>query len=163
MDNNILFGLLGVALLLGGLFIGAAFFSTQTEVDVPGETVQVPVQDNLDRIAELEAELEEEVEVLVEDTTLEDALDVFMLAVEEEEDEAGNDIELLECGGDDYDFDEISVSKVYNDWSVSYDGDETEVDFEVKLKYKETDERSCRDTFDVTVLYEDDEDTIVRV
>ena len=146
-----------IAALVVGLFGGAALFSTTetkietkevikevlVEVEVPGETIEV------------------EVEVPREDFTLDTALEEFLSAVEDEEDEAGNELELLECDGDDFDFDEISVSRVYDEWSVSYDDDETTVDFEVKLKYKEDDERSCRERFEVNVHYEDGEDTEV--
>lgn len=140
-----------VALLVGG-GLGSTLFSSTTVLEVPviiTETVEV--------------EKVVEVEVPVEDNTLQDAVDEFMEAVKNEEDDAGNDLKLLRCSGDNYDFDEISVSKIYDEWSVTYDDDKTTVDFEIKLKYKETDERSCRNTFDVTVMYEDDEDTEVKV
>lgn len=153
MENNQLYVLSVILFLIGGL-IGAAFFSGTTEVEVPGETVTV--------YETVEVEVSGET-VEVERDYRQEALSEFLLAAEDEEDEAGNDVEVLECSGDNYDFDEVSVSKVYDSWTLEYsDEDEYTVDFEVKLKYKESDERSCRDTYDVTVTYEEGEDTEVE-
>ncbi len=112
-------------------------------------------------------------EVVCEETTVVDvgavvdksirdaALSEFLMAVDDEEDEAGEDVKILACGSTEFDFDEISVSKVFDEWSVVFDDEETTVDFKVRMKYKETDEKSCRQTFEVRVHYEDDEDTKV--
>ena len=149
--------LLVIAGLILGLFGGAIFFPTTeivdkevikevlVEVEVPGETIEV------------------EVEVPGEDFTLDTAIEEFMSAVEDEEDEAGLSVDALSCGKTEYDFDEISVSRVYDKWSVEYDEEDTTVEFDVKLKYKEDDEKSCRLRYDVTVEYEEDEDTRVTV
>ena len=145
-----------VGLILGGLIGAVAFPTTETvdrevikevlvEVEVPGETIEV------------------EVEVPGEDFTLDSALEEFLSAVEDEEDEAGHTVDALSCGETEYDFDEISVSRVYDKWSVEYDEEDTTVDFEVKLKYKEDDEKSCRLRYDVSVHYEEDEDTEVTI
>ena len=159
MDWNQFWAVGLIALILG--LIGGAFLFGGTEIvfvdrDVPGETIYEEV--------EVEVEVEVPGETIYEDRDyLGEALSEFLLAAEDEEDEAGNPVKVLECGEDNFDFDELSVSRVYDDWSISFDddGDERTVEFEVKVKYKEQDERSCRNTFDVEVHWEDDEDTEV--
>ena len=81
-----------------------------------------------------------------------------MTAVDDEEDEAGNSIDVVGS----YDFDEIEVSRVYDDYSVEYNDDRTTVDFSIKLRFDEDGEASEKQTYDVTVIYED-EDTEVEV
>lgn len=83
----------------------------------------------------------------------------FMQAVEDEEDEAGNDIDVLGS----YDFDEIEVSKVYDDYSVKYDDEITTVKFSIKLRFDEDGEASEKETYDVKVIFDEDEDTEVEV
>lgn len=92
------------------------------------------------------------VEVPVPDASLfkDKAVEDFMKYVDDEE--------LYKCDGHEYDYNEISVSKVYNDWTVSFDDEDYTVNFEVKLKYDEDDEESCKKSFDVEAFYEEDED-----
>ena len=82
----------------------------------------------------------------------------FLQAVDDEEDEAGNDVDVL----GNYNFDEIEVIKVYDEYSILYDGDETTVDFKIRLKFDDGDDR-VKEDFEVTVTFEEDEDTIVEV
>jgi len=101
-----------------------------------------------------------EVEVPVEvPSILDSAVATFLEAVEDEEDEAGNDVGVLGS----YDFDEVEVSRVYDEWSVAYDDDKTTVDFSIKLRFDEYGEASEKETYDVTVIYEDGEDTEVVI
>jgi len=83
----------------------------------------------------------------------------FLIAVEDEEDEAGNEVNVLGS----YDFDEIEVSKVYDDYSVEYTKDTVTVEFSIKLRFDEQGEASEKETFDVEVVFEDNEDTEVIV
>lgn len=80
------------------------------------------------------------------------ATDDFMNAYEDED--------SYLCDGREYDFDQISVYKVYKSYSVDYSkSDEYTVNFEVKLKYLDTDvEHKCYNTFNVSVSYNPDED-----
>ncbi len=137
-----------IAVFVIGNFAGANLFPKQVEVikniTIPGETeyvyvnstVEVPAPSQLDRAAV-----------------------TFMKAVENEEDEAGNEIDLLEG----YDSDEVVINKLYDEYNVSYDGDKTIVDFKVRLKYDEKgdSERSEKETYSVRVTYEEDEDSEV--
>ena len=145
MEKNIgsLVLLLGVICLLVGGVIGYAVGDNNV-VEVPGETVVETVVET------------EYVDVPVEDTLLDDSVSLFLEEVEDEDD-------LLECDGEEYDFDEISLSNVDDDYTVTYDGDDVTVNFNVKLKYKESDLRSCRDRYDVEVYYEMNEDPEVSV
>ena len=158
--------LLVIAALLVGVFGGAWGFSdTETVIKEVEVIKEVAVPAVCEEPEALECPDALGLDVEVSDGLLEMALGDFLAAVEDEEDEAGeNDLEwLLTCGdGDEFDFDELSVSRVDDDWSVVYDGDETTVNFEVRMKYKETDERSCRESYKVTVSYEEDEDTEVE-
>ena len=101
-----------------------------------------------------------EVEVPVEvPSILDSAVATFLEAVEDEEDEAGNDVDVLGS----YDFDEVEVSRVYDDYTVSYDDEVTTVDFSIKLRFDEDGEASEKETYDVTVIFEEEDDTIVEV
>lgn len=75
-----------------------------------------------------------------------------------------DDEDLLVCDGEDYDEDEVTVKKIYDEFKVIYlDDDEYKVKGEVKLNFKQEDEKRCRDTVKFTVLYEEDEDPIVEI
>lgn len=127
-----------LSLLVGGL---VGYNMTETEVITKTETVyqDVPV------------EVEVSVNVPFPDASLylDLAVEDFMEHVEDQE--------LFVCGKHEYDYDEISISRVYDEYSVSFDRDDYIVDFSIKLKYDEDGQRSCRQDFDVTVEYLDDE------
>ena len=132
-----------LALLVGGLVgynMAPVKVVTETETEYVTQNVSVPVF--------IEAPI-----------VLDKAVEVFLEAVDDEEDEAGNDINVLGS----YDFDEVEVSKIYDEWSVEYDDDKTTVDFSIKLRFDEDGEASEKETFDVTVYFEKGEDTEVIV
>jgi len=149
-SNAWLATMLIVALLIGGcttyLFFPREVINEvvkEVEVEVPvNVTVEVPVEVQAPSMLDL-------------------AVATFMEAVDEEEDEAGNEIDLQEG----YDFADISVNKISKDYVVSYSKDKVEVEFEIRLKYDEKgdSDRSERETYEVLVTYEDDEDTIVEI
>ncbi len=154
-----LFVVLGVIL---GIFIALAFFPTTVT-----KTIRVPYA--VDKIVKVPYEVEVEVEVPgqctntnieIDELLLDVALKDFMDAIDDEEVANGNP---LECDGDEFDFDEISISDIDDEYSISYDKDEITVTFSTKLKYKESDVRSCRETYDVEVFYEEDEDVEVSL
>jgi len=148
-----------IALLLGGL-AGSMVFSTETEVE---KIVTVKSDCPACEVCEVCPEVEE-TETIVANELLNKAVEDFMEAVDDGEDEADKDLEWVsEVDGHEYDFDEISISKIYDDYSVSYDDDEYAVTFRIKLKYKEEDKDSEKVKYDVTVFYEPDEDTEVEV
>jgi hypothetical protein len=74
-----------------------------------------------------------------------------------------NDEEIFECSGYEYNFNEISISRVYDNWNLALEDDEHTVNFKIKLEYDEDDERSCRELFEVEVYYKEDEDAEVTV
>ena len=74
-----------------------------------------------------------------------------------------DDEDLLTCDGTDYKLSEVSVLKTYADYSVAFDKDEYTVDGKVKLSFKESDEKRCTDTFEFSVLYEEDEEPEVSL
>ena len=153
--DNLVSGLLMAVMLLVGIVGGAALFPTEKEVivEVPGECEVCPE-------CEVCETCEETIVEVPEPSLLDLAVEDFMKAVEDEEDEDGNPVNALM----DYDFDEISISKVYDEYVIEYlDDDEYTVDFEIRLKYKEDGEASEKVTYKVKVHYEEDEDTLVII
>ncbi len=143
MDAKIVIPLFAIFLLIGAV---GGYVANDGETVVQERIVEV------DKIVEVEVPGENvTVEVASAQAYLDTAVNDFLVEIEDED-------ELTECGEYDYDFDEISVSRVYDEWTLSTDGDDYTVDFEVRLKYDEDDERSCKDTYEVSIFYEEDED-----
>ena len=134
-----------ICLLVGGL-VGY----NMAPVKVVTETEYVNQNVSVEKLVEVQAP-----------SQLDLAIAEFLEAVEDEEDEAGSYVDILDDMG--YDFDEVSVRKVYDDYTIDREDDKTTVDFSIRLKFDEDDERSEQETYDVTVIYEDGEDTIVEV
>jgi len=138
---------LTVLALLVGMACGGMYGLSNAETIYLDKEVEVPVEVSVETL----------VEVPVSDVSLylDAAVEDFLSEVDDEE--------LFDCGRHEYDFDEISVSRVYDEYTVSVDDEDVTVDFSVRLKYDEDDERSCRETFDVSVFYEEDEDVEVSI
>ena len=138
--------------LLVGVGLGAvAFPGAETIKEVEKEViVEVPVEVPVETVVEVEIPAVNQLEL---------ATAAFMQAVEEEEDEAGNDVDVL----GNYDFDEVEISKVYSDYNVSYEDDKAIVDFSIKLRFDMEDKKAVKETYDVTVTFEEDEDTEVII
>lgn len=133
--------------LLVGFTLGAVLMGEDT-VTIKENVVEKIINVSVDRIVEVPA-----------DSQLDKAVAEFMKAVEDEKDEAGNAINVVGT----YDFDEIEVSRIYDDYSVTYEDDTTTVNFSIKLRFDEYGEASEKATFNVTVIFELDEDTEVIV
>ena len=144
---------LGLILALSlGLFAGASFFPKTNEVIVEKNvSVEVPVE----TIVEVEKVIE------VEKDYVADAVAKFMKAVEDEEYESENDVDVLK----NYDIEEVSIRKIYKDYNVSINKDKTIVNFNIKLKFDEDDEKSEVRTFNVIVtdFVDEDKETTVSV
>ena len=89
---------------------------------------------------------------------LDRAVAEFLKSVEDEEDEAGNDINIL----DNYNFDELEVNKIYDIYNIAYDDEITTVDFKIKLKFDDGDDR-LREIYNIKVIFDEEEDTEVIV
>lgn len=98
----------------------------------------------------------ETVEVTTADTSLllDQAVSDFLAEVDDEKD-------LRRCDGDKYTFSEISVDEVSEDYLITIEDKDYQLDFSVELRYKESDLRSCYETFEVEAFYEDSEDVEV--
>ena len=140
MENTLSVSLM-IAFLLIGAVGGAVMFSEETEVEVPVE-VLIP--------GEIPAPVEIEVPVADASEYLNTAVIDFMEYVDDEE--------LFTCDGYEYNFDEISISRVYDNWNLDFNDDDYTVEFNIKLEFDEDDERSCKETFEVESYYEEDED-----
>ena len=140
MDKTVCTILVVLALIIGltaGFSVGEAQeIETIVEVPVEGEPYPVPGEN------------------ITIDTTPDYFGDAESFFLEEVEDTD----RLLRCDGHEYDFEDISVSKVYDERTLTFDDDELTVDFKIKLVYDEDDSRSCRKTFYPSVFYEEDEE-----
>lgn len=130
------------------LFLGilAGYFIFPSETITKVEIKEVPVNVTKEVIKEVPS-----------DTMLLD------LAVKDFMKEVNDDDDLLECNGNEYDLDEISISRIYDDYTIAYEDEDYTLDFNIKLKYDEDSERSCRNDFEVSVFYEEDEDPEVTI
>ena len=133
------------ALLIGGL---VGYNMAPTKVITETET-QIVYQDVIvETVIEVQAP-----------SQLDLAIEYFLIAIEDEEVE--NESGTVDILGS-YNFDELEVRKIYDDYSVSYYDDKTTVNFTIKLKFDDGDTR-LRQTYNVSVTSEESEDTIVEV
>ena len=147
MENTLATILIVICLLVGA--VGGAVLAPEkviTEVETKTVTETVYQNVTVDKIVEVPAI-----------SQLDLAVAEFMKAVENEEDEAGNDVDVL----GDYYFDEIVRTNVEDYYTVEYDGDEIEVEFSINLRFDDGDDR-VKENYDVLVIFEEDEDTIVE-
>lgn len=145
MENTLSVTLM-IAFLAIGLIGGAVLVPQESEIEYVDKVEYV--NNTVEKIVEVSAP-----------NQLDLALAEFLASVEAEEDEAGNDVDVL----GNYNFNELEVSKVYDEYVVSYDGDKTSVEFEVKLRFKEDDAVAEKINYAVEVLFEEGEDTEVLV
>lgn len=149
MENTIVTIFVILALIVGA--VGGAVFtpnSTEIETVYQDKIVEKIVNVSVDKLVEVPAP-----------DMLSLAVDAFLQAVDNEEDDAGNDVDVL----GNYNFDEVEVSKIYDDYTVEYNGDEITVDFSIRLRFKEEDSVADKTTYNVTVIFEEGEDTEVEV
>ena len=148
MENTLAVIFIVLSLLIGAVG-GVVLTPADTiEIEVPGETVYQNV--SVEKIVEVAAP-----------NQLEIAVAEFMNAVENEEDEADNRVNILD--NMDYNFDEVSIKEVSDDYTIAVtnDRDTTEVNFEIKLKFKDSHDKYETASYNVTVTFEEDEDTEV--
>jgi len=145
--NGWIIGSVIAALLIGGI-LGAVLFPKEVTVEKVIEK-EVPVEKTI------EVEVEKEIPMDIEKTYLKPAIDEVINYMDDED--------LFTCGGDDYDKKEVSVNRIYDEWSIAIGEDDYEVCGAVKLKYKEEGEKSCREKIDFCVYYEEDEDPVVSI
>jgi hypothetical protein len=154
MEKNmsVIFGIFMVAVLVltGGM-------SYLIGINNAEDTVTIEYEDRIEYVDKL-VNVTEIVEVEVSDTglLLDNAVEEFMNELEDKD-------RWMKCDGYEYDIDEISISKLYDYYSISIDDEVTQVDFKIKLKYDEDSERSCRRTFNPEVIWEEDEDTVISL
>lgn len=128
-------------ILFSVVFFGIGYVVSPAEVETNEVVKEVFV----------DVPVETEVEVFVADASeyLNLAVDDFMEHVDDEE--------LFKCKHNEYNFDEISEVRVYDNWNIDFDDEDYTVQFSIKLEYDEDDERSCKRTFEVEAYYEEDE------
>ena len=147
--------LIVIAALLVGGFVGSMSFPVEkiVEKEVPVEKiVEVPVNVPVPVCSDLCC-----TDVCSEtpEDLLEKAIDDFLVYMDDEDE--------LSCGGDEFDLDEVNVAKVYDEYKIEYDGTDYTVYGTVKLNFKQDDEKRCRDTYDFSVFYEEDEEPEVTI
>lgn len=147
MEKNVgaLIATLSVLFLLVGGLVG---FNMAGD-NVVEVTKEIPVEVLVNNTVEVP------VEVANADLFLDESVDELLKYLEDED--------KLKCSGDEYDLDEVEVSKVYDEFSVEFDDDEYTVTGEVKLSFKQAEEKRCRKNFDFEVFFEDGEDPVVSL
>ena len=150
MEKNTqgLVAVFAVLSLLIGFSLGAVLMGEDTETIKEIEVEKI-VNVSVDKVVEVI------VPTMDISLYLDEAVEDFMEYVDDEE--------LFVCEGYEYDFDEISISKIYNDYTVAIDGDDYTVGFNVKLRYDEDDERSCKKSFEILAEYEDGEEVEISI
>jgi len=145
-NSQFILGSVGILILLVGVLGGYVLIPAEvvTKEVIKEVTVEVPI------------EVAGVCTVVEEPNLLDIAVNDFLDEVEDEDD-------LQRCSGNIYDFDEISISRLYDEYSINFNEDDYSVDFEIRLKYDEDDVRSCKETYNVNVFYEEDEDTEVNI
>ena len=152
MENTIVTIFVILALIVGG--VGGAVFTpntTETQTVYQDKIVEKIVNVTVDKLVEIPAP-----------DMLSLAVDAFLQAVEDEEDEAGHDVLLAELEDKDYYFDEMEVRSIDDDYTVTYDGDKIKVEFSIDLRFDDGDDRD-KATYNVKVVFEEDEDTKVTL
>ncbi len=143
--DKVLSVLFCVLFLLVGA-VGGFILSPQEEVT---KTVEIEV------IKEVPTEVEVEILVANANEYLNLAVDDFLEYVDDEE--------LFRCKSHEYNFDEISIARLYDDWNLDFNDEDYTVKFNIKLDYDEDSERSCKKSFDVKAFYEENEDVKVSL
>jgi len=147
MENKGLFVLAGILLFVFGFIFSVAVMPSKV---VDNKTiVEVPKFIYVNNTVEVASSNKSEMDL---------ALATFLKSVKDEKDEAGNEINVL----GNYNFDEMSVRKVYDSYNVTFDDEITTVSFDLKLRFKEKDEASITNKYNVVVKFEDGEDTTVN-
>lgn len=133
MDEKTSYALIAVVLIVG--IIGGFYFDAEV------------VCDECEEVPQCEVCISEVCKVPVDYLTM--AKDDFLKELDDNDD--------LQCDRDEYDIDEVSVSKIYDGHSLTFDDEDVTVEFEIKLKFDEDSEKSCRDKYEVEVFYEEGE------
>ena len=145
-----------IALIVGGLLVFALFPRTVTVEKTITKEVEVPKIVEVEKIVYLNSTETTEVPLDVKATYLDPAIDELFNYLDEED--------LTECNGENYDLDQIKVSRYYNDWKVEFGKDDYTVIYQIKLKYLDTDtEEKCYLTLNPSVYYEEDEEPVVTL
>ena len=131
---------LAVILAIATFAVGFAVSGNDVQI------IKVPGQD-------VETIVNQTIEVPTADTSL-----LLNQAISDFLTEVDNDKDLRKCDGDKYSFSEISADEVSEDYSILIEDKDYTVTFEIELRYKESDLRSCYETFDVEAYYESNED-----
>lgn len=141
--------LMAAALILGGL-LGALLFPVEIVPDCPKCAVCAEPEPCVpETITETVTEY---VPLSLAETYLNPAIQDFEKELFEQD---------LMCDGYEYEADEVSVKKVYDDWNLTLDGDDYTVDFRIRYRYDSEEER-CYAAYNVTIFYEEGEDPVVN-
>ena len=124
-------------------------------VGVVGGALLAPQEVEIKEVVK-EVSIEVPTEVVVE-IPVADASEYLSAAVEDFM-EYVDDEELFVCDSHEYNFDEITVSRIYDEWNLEFDDTDYTVNFDIKLEFDEDDEKSCKERFEVEAFYEENED-----
>jgi hypothetical protein len=169
MENTHAYTLMMVALVVGGLFGAYAFPTTEKVVNPLNEALE---QQNL-QLQNANIAYQTEVAILKANPMVKEVFVETVLEVDRNAkllDDAYNELlnhmedeDLLVCNGDEYSLSEVSKARAIEEYSVDLDDEDTTISFSVKLRFDEDSERSCYDTIDAEVYFEEGEDAVVTI
>lgn len=153
INSGAFWTVLVIAVLMAG-FVGHLLF--------PTEVIKTQTRDVIKEVP-VNVTVVKEVKIADPSALRDSAVGEFLKAADNGEDPAGNSVDVLTCDSHEFDFSDVSVKKVLDEWNVSFDTDKSVVSFDVRMRYKEADLESCTQQFHVDVTNEAGEDTIVEV
>ena len=138
------------ALLLG--IVGANLLSTDTvkveeKIKYVNNTIEVPVE-------------------VIKEVTVSKVPDFKTEAIDTVNDKLGDKDSFLTCGDETYDEDEVSISRVYEDYTynlVDEDDGKYSVTFKARYEFEDgSDDSNCKEVRTYKVTYEDGEKPLVE-
>ena len=161
--SNQSLALAAIVALLAGVFGGHAIWAKEVSVENPVNADLMDANSQLEAKLALAEQVKTEVQYVnvTNEVRTEVEVDYPGKALQTVLDRIGDEDEFLTCGGDTYDEDEVSVTKVYDGWSytpIDKDDGKYEITFSAKFRFHDgSDNSPCRETREYSVTYEDGE------
>lgn len=154
MEKNIS----GLLIVFAAIFLVSVGLSYSTGYNAGNEDTKIITEIEYQNVSVLE------IEYLSLPSQLDLAVEAFLNAVEAEEDEDGNSVDVLDNLNGKFYFDELEVRSVDEDYSifVTGNGDVTTIVFSIDLRFDDGDDRE-KESYKVEVVFEEDEDTMVTI
>ena len=146
MEKNYVIGL---AILVALMLVSAGMFGYAVKQTSNTETIKETIKEvPVEKIVTITETIEVDKSAAIKDSAVEEFLKKYKK----------NDTYV--CGGDEYDWSQITVSNT-EDFSINSEDDITSVEFEIKLKYKQDEVKQCYVSYEPKVTFEEGEKAIV--